>query len=220
MISVRWCCRGRAKREKNSVISNTQQNLFESSSVLSSVAEKNSSLPFFLALKGNSARINWWRFRLTNLKNCTTLNTCKYNELCGHTTNFFTQKTHGTFPRNEVKNASFAQRSAHRDSRIWRPELIEPAAERKRHARMTTDVQIRLPWPTDFATVQYFVQLPPIIARFCIPFDGIFWTECWGLGVSSENWFRNGRSNGRSKRNLSKIPSIISGKVTAWYSGR
>ena len=37
--------------------------------------------------------------------------------------------------RNEVKNASFAQRSAHRDSRIWRPEWIEPAAERKRRAR-------------------------------------------------------------------------------------
>ena len=37
--------------------------------------------------------------------------------------------------RNEVKNASFAQRSAHRDPRIWRPELIEPAAERKRRAR-------------------------------------------------------------------------------------
>ena len=34
-----------------------------------------------------------------------------------------------------VKNASFAQRSAHRDSRIWRPELIEPAEERKRRAR-------------------------------------------------------------------------------------
>ena len=37
--------------------------------------------------------------------------------------------------RNEVENASFAQRSAHRDSRIWRPELIEPAAQRKRRAR-------------------------------------------------------------------------------------
>ena len=37
--------------------------------------------------------------------------------------------------RNEVENASFAQRSAHRDSRIWRPELIEPAAERKPRAR-------------------------------------------------------------------------------------
>ena len=59
-----------------------------------------------------------------------------------------------------------------------------------------------------------------LIGRFCIPFDGIFWTECWGLGASSENWFRNGRSNGRSKRNLSEIPSIIFGKVTAWYSGR
>ena len=37
--------------------------------------------------------------------------------------------------RNEVENVSFAQRSAHRDSRIWRPELIEPAAERKWRAR-------------------------------------------------------------------------------------
>ena len=37
--------------------------------------------------------------------------------------------------RNEVENASFAQRSAHRDSRIWRPELIESAAERKGRAR-------------------------------------------------------------------------------------
>ena len=37
--------------------------------------------------------------------------------------------------RNEVENTSFAQRSAHRNSRIWRPELIEPAAERKRRAR-------------------------------------------------------------------------------------
>ena len=37
--------------------------------------------------------------------------------------------------RNEVENTSFAQRSAHRDSRIWRPELIEPAARRKRRAR-------------------------------------------------------------------------------------
>ena len=37
--------------------------------------------------------------------------------------------------RNEVENSSFAQRSAHNDSRIWRPELIEPAAERTRRAR-------------------------------------------------------------------------------------
>ena len=58
------------------------------------------------------------------------------------------------------------------------------------------------------------------IRRFCIPFDGIFCTECWGLGASSKNWFQKGRSNGRSKRNLSEIPSIISGKVTAWYSLR
>ena len=37
--------------------------------------------------------------------------------------------------RNEVENASFAQRSSHRNSRIWRPGLIEPAAECKRRAR-------------------------------------------------------------------------------------
>ena len=37
--------------------------------------------------------------------------------------------------RNEVENASFAQRSAHHASRIWRLELIEPAAESKRRAR-------------------------------------------------------------------------------------
>ena len=70
--------------------------------------------------------------------------------------------------RNEVKNASFAQRSAHRDSRIWRPELIEPAAERKRRARTRTmtDGQVGLPRPTNFDTVQYFVQLPPIMFGF------------------------------------------------------
>ena len=46
--------------------------------------------------------------------------------------------------RNEVENASFAQRSAHRDSRIWRPELIEPVADASTRARTTTDGQIGL----------------------------------------------------------------------------
>ena len=51
--------------------------------------------------------------------------------------------------RNEVKNSSIAQRSAHRDSRIWRPELIEPAAERKRRARMLdNDGRSNRPTPT------------------------------------------------------------------------
>ena len=50
--------------------------------------------------------------------------------------------------RNEVKNASFAQCSAHRDSRIWRPELIEPAAERKRRARADDDRRSNRPTPT------------------------------------------------------------------------
>ena len=49
--------------------------------------------------------------------------------------------------RDEVKNASFAQRSAHRDSRIWRPELIEPAAERKQRAR-SDDGRSNRPTPT------------------------------------------------------------------------
>ena len=35
-------------------------------------------------------------------------------------------------------------------------------------ARTTTDVQIGLPRPTDFATVQYFVQLPPIVWFFWV----------------------------------------------------
>ena len=67
--------------------------------------------------------------------------------------------------RNEVKNASFARRSAHRDSRIWRPELIEPAAALRKpraRARTMTDIQIGLPRHTDFATVQYFIQLHPL----------------------------------------------------------
>ena len=57
---------------------------------------------------------------------------------CGHTIDLQqVQAKRFSFKvaRNEVENASFAQRSAHRDSRIWRPELIEPAAERKRRAR-------------------------------------------------------------------------------------
>ena len=49
--------------------------------------------------------------------------------------------------RNEVKNASFAQRSAHRDSRIWRPELIKPATKRKRRAQPFTSTEIGLSIP-------------------------------------------------------------------------
>ena len=36
--------------------------------------------------------------------------------------------------RNEVENASMAQRSAHRCSRKWRPDLIASVAEHKRRA--------------------------------------------------------------------------------------
>ena len=63
--------------------------------------------------------------------------TCTHTHTHTHTHTRKRAHTHNNFKvaRNEVKNASFAQRSAHRDSRIWRPELIEPAAERKRRAR-------------------------------------------------------------------------------------
>ena len=50
--------------------------------------------------------------------------------------------------RNEVKNASFAQRSAHHDSRMWRPESIWTGRRAQAtRARTTTDVQIGLPDP-------------------------------------------------------------------------
>ena len=55
--------------------------------------------------------------------------------MIGDDKDFFREDLREVVARNEVENASFAQRSAHRDSRIWRPELIEPAAERKRRAR-------------------------------------------------------------------------------------
>ena len=44
--------------------------------------------------------------------------------------------------RNEVKNASLAQRSSHRDSRIWWPELIDSAAQRKWLAQLFTSTQV------------------------------------------------------------------------------
>ena len=50
--------------------------------------------------------------------------------------------------RNEVKNASFAQRSAHHDTRIWRPELIDSAAERKRRAHAAVHFDRNWPIPT------------------------------------------------------------------------
>ena len=69
--------------------------------------------------------------------------------------------------RNEVENASFAQRSAHRDSRIWRPELIEPAAERKRRARADDDRRSNWPTPTHrFCHSAIFCPITPYNVRF------------------------------------------------------
>ena len=42
--------------------------------------------------------------------------------------NNFAITTHGP-AQNEVQNASFARRSAHRNSRLWRPELIDLATQ-------------------------------------------------------------------------------------------
>ena len=48
-------------------------------------------------------------------------------------------------------------------------------------AQTTTDVQIGLLRPTDFATVQYFIQLPPIMFGFSESADiGLsFWRKKW-----------------------------------------
>ena len=92
--------------------------------------------------------------------------------------------------RNEVENASFAQRSAHRDSRIWRPELIEPAAERKRRARADDDRRSNRPSPTHrFCHSAIFRPITPynvwffwvsrhrsiILAKKMETFSGRFW---------------------------------------------
>ena len=92
--------------------------------------------------------------------------------------------------RNEVENASFAQRSAHRDSRIWRPKLIEPAAERKRRARADDDRRSNRPTPTHrFCDSAIFRPITPynvwffwvsrhrsiILAKEMETFSGRFW---------------------------------------------
>ena len=92
--------------------------------------------------------------------------------------------------RNEVENASIAQRSAHRDSRIWRLELIEPAAERKRRARADDDRRSNRPSPTHrFCHSAIFRPITPynvwffwdsrhrsiILAKKMETFSGRFW---------------------------------------------
>ena len=104
--------------------------------------------------------------------------------------------------RNEVKNASFAQRSAHRDSRIWRPELIEPAAERKLRARADDDRRSNRPTPTHrFCHSAIFRPITPynvwffwisrhrsiILAKKLETFSGRFW-EIPGNVLKLELW--------------------------------
>ena len=70
--------------------------------------------------------------------------------------------------RSEVKNASFAQRSAHREGKniaTW----FDRTGRRAQETRTDDDgrhVQIDVPQPIEFATVQYFIQLPPIMFGF------------------------------------------------------
>ena len=73
--------------------------------------------------------------------------------------------------RNEIKNASFAQRSAHRESKNRVLKLIEPAAERNQRARGRRRT-FKSPNPTQrFATVQQYIQLPTIMsADICLSF--------------------------------------------------
>ena len=110
--------------------------------------------------------------------------------------------------RNEVENVSFAQRSAHRDSRIWRPDWTGRRAQATR-AWTTTDVQIGLLRPTDFATVHYFVQLPPSDFRLQ---RHIFKQDCRKskpilVGLRSCRWevwdmtSRKGRERKKKKKN-------------------
>ena len=69
--------------------------------------------------------------------------------------------------RNEVKNSSFAQRSAHREGQNMATGIDRTGRRAQAtRAQTTTDVQIGLPRRIDFATVQYFIQLPPIIFGF------------------------------------------------------
>ena len=69
--------------------------------------------------------------------------------------------------RNEVENASFAQRSAHHDSRIWRPELIEPAAERKwRSRRRRPTFKSAYPDPQILPQCNISSNYPPIMFGF------------------------------------------------------
>ena len=66
--------------------------------------------------------------------------------------------------RNEVKPSSFAQRSAHGEVKIRASGLDRTGRSASAtRGRTITDVQIGLSRPTDFATVQYSIQLPPIM---------------------------------------------------------
>ena len=68
---------------------------------------------------------------------------------------------------NEVKNTSFAQRSGHHDSRIWRPELIEPAEEFKQRARADDHWRSNRPTPTHrFCHSKLFLPITPYNVRF------------------------------------------------------
>ena len=69
--------------------------------------------------------------------------------------------------RNEVENASFAQRSAHRECKNMATGIDRTGRRAQAtRAQTKTDVQIGQLRPIDFATVQYFIQLPPIMFGF------------------------------------------------------
>ena len=59
--------------------------------------------------------------------------------------------------RNEVKNAPFAQRSAHREGKNMATGIDRTGRRAQATCVRTTDFQIGLPRSKDFATVQYFI---------------------------------------------------------------
>ena len=76
-------------------------------------------------------------------------------------------------------------------------------------AQTTTDVQIGLLRPTDFATVQYFIQLPPIMLGF---------SESADIGLSF--WRKNGNIFGQILRNSRKCAKTWINENDSWSQKR
>ena len=113
--------------------------------------------------------------------------------------------------RNEVKNTSFAQCSAHRDSRIWRPKLIEPVPERKRRARADDDRHSNRPTPTHrFCHSAIFRPITPIMFVF-------FWVSRHRSIILAK---KNGNTLGQILRNSRKCVKTWTIENVNWSQKR